>query len=95
VSPQSHTRKRSERPTVTRRTRTPFVGASALHGVSGTTGSHLGSTLKPGGAVLTRGVSRRLGPVACIHADASPTEVLAGLSWHRDPQLVKRFAKRI
>ena len=44
--------------------------------------SHLGSTLKPGGAVLTRGVSRRSGSVACIRADASPTEVLAGPSSH-------------
>ena len=33
--------------------------------------------LGPGRAVLTRGVSRRSGSVACIHADASPTEVLA------------------
>jgi len=41
-------------------------------------GSHLGSTLKPGRAVLTLGVSRRSGSVACIRADASPTEVLAG-----------------
>ena len=40
-------------------------------------GSHLGSTLKPGGAVLTRGVFRRSGSVACIRADASPNEVLA------------------
>ncbi len=58
---------------------TPLVGASALHGVSGTPSeSHLGSTLEPGRAVLTRGVSRRSGSVACIRADASPTEVLAG-----------------
>ncbi len=62
--------------------RTPLVRASALHGVSGpaTTprdGSHLGSTLKPGGAVLTRGVFRRSGSVACVRADASPNEVLA------------------
>jgi hypothetical protein len=58
--------------------RTPLVGALALHGVSGPeTGSHLGSTLKPGRAVLTRGVFRRSGSVACIRADASPTEVLA------------------
>ena len=39
-------------------------------------GSHLGSTLNPGGAVLTRGVSRRSGSVACIRVDASPNEVL-------------------
>jgi hypothetical protein len=40
-------------------------------------GSHLGSTLKPGGAVLTLGVFRRSRSVACIRADASPSEVLA------------------
>jgi hypothetical protein len=40
-------------------------------------GSHLGSTLNPGRAVLTRGVFRRSGSVACIRADASPSEVLA------------------
>ena len=40
-------------------------------------GSHLGSTLKPGGAVLTLGVFRHLRSVACIRADASPSEVLA------------------
>ena len=39
--------------------------------------------LGPGRAVLTRGVSRRSGSVACIRADASPTEVLAHPSWHR------------
>jgi hypothetical protein len=38
-------------------------------------GSHLGSTLKPGGAVLTLGVFRRSRSVACIRADASPSEV--------------------
>ena len=38
-------------------------------------GSHLGSTLKPGGAVLTRGVFGRSGSVACIRVDASPNEV--------------------
>ena len=62
--------------------RTPLVRASTLHGVSGPAinlrdGSHLGSTLKPGGAVLTRGVFRRSGSVACVRADASPNEVLA------------------
>src|SRR6202041_3774967 len=56
---------------------TPLAGALALHGVSGDSGSHLGSTLKPGGAVLTLGVSRRSRSVACIRADASPSEVLA------------------
>jgi hypothetical protein len=71
--------------------RTPLVGASALHGVSGiSSGSHLGSTLSPGGAVLTRGVFRRSGSVAYIHADASPTEVLARPSWHR-----KRYRSNI
>jgi len=40
-------------------------------------GSHLGSTLNPGRAVLTGGVFRRSGSVACIRADASPSEVLA------------------
>jgi hypothetical protein len=54
---------------------TPLAGALALHGVSGDSGSHLGSTLKPGGAVLTLGVSRRSRSVACIRADASPSEV--------------------
>jgi hypothetical protein len=63
------------------RTGTPLVRASALHGVSPTEilgrGSHLGSTLKPGRAVLTGGVFRRSRSVACIRADASPSEVLA------------------
>jgi hypothetical protein len=45
----------------------------------GRPGSHLGSTLKPGGAVLTLGVSRHLRSVACIRADASPSEVLASV----------------
>src|ERR1700683_2888876 len=53
---------------------TPLVRALALHGVSGNSGSHLGSTLKPGGAVLTLGVFRRSRSVACIRADASPRE---------------------
>jgi hypothetical protein len=56
--------------------RTPLVRVSALHGVSGQSGSHLGSTLNPGGAVLTLGVSRRSGSVAYIRVDASPNEVL-------------------
>src|ERR1700759_3635381 len=46
------------------------------------TGSHLGSTLKPGRAVLTLGVSRRSRSVACIHADASPSEVHTKSWWH-------------
>lgn len=40
-------------------------------------GSHLGSTLNPGRAVLTLGVFRRSRSVAYIRADASPSEVLA------------------
>src|ERR1700761_734502 len=68
----------------------PLVGASALHGVSeqkpeATWAQPLG----PGRAVLTRGVSRRSGSVACIRADASPTEVLANPCFHRHPLLVK------
>jgi hypothetical protein len=38
---------------------TPLVRVLALHGVSDWAGSHLGSTLNPGRAVLTLGVSRR------------------------------------
>jgi hypothetical protein len=38
-------------------------------------GSHLGSPLSPGRPVLTGGVSRRWGSVACVRADASPNEV--------------------
>src|ERR1700761_902240 len=45
--------------------------------------------LGPGRAVLTRGVSRRSGSVACIRADASPTEVLANSCLHRGPVRVK------
>ena len=41
----------------------------------GRPGSHLGSTLKPGGAVLTLGVFRRSRSVAYVRADASPSEV--------------------
>ncbi len=46
------------------------------------TGSHLGSTLKPGRAVLTLGISRRSRSVACIHVDASPSEVHTQSWWH-------------
>jgi len=42
----------------------------------GRPGSHLGSTLKPGGAVLTLGVFRRSRSVAYVRANASPSEVL-------------------
>jgi hypothetical protein len=45
--------------------------------------------LGPGRAVLTRGVSRRSGSVAYIHADASPTEVLAKSMVTRGPVHVK------
>jgi hypothetical protein len=45
------------------RTHPPLARVSALHGVSGCAGSHLGSTLNPGGAV------------AYIRAAASPSEV--------------------
>jgi hypothetical protein len=62
--------------------RTPLVTALAIHGVSGDSGSHLGSTLKPGEAVLTLGVSRRSGSVACIRVDASPNEVLTPSMMH-------------
>jgi hypothetical protein len=56
---------------------TPLMRALALHGVSDWAGSHLGSTLNPGRAVLTLGVFRRSRSVAYIRADASPNEVLA------------------
>src|ERR1700727_2478000 len=51
-------------------------------------GSHLGSTLKPGRAVLTRGVFRRSGSVACIRVDASPNEVLTRPIIHDWPRRV-------
>src|SRR6202167_987474 len=75
-----YTRAEVEERSMARRKRpegTSLAGALALHGVSGDSGSHLGSTLKPGGAVLTLGVFRRSRSVACIRADASPSEVLA------------------
>jgi hypothetical protein len=82
----AHAQQGIGRPTANRRARTPLVGASALHGVSDTSsGSHLGSTLMPGRAILTRGVFRRSGSVVYIRADASPSEVLASSSWHRNP----------
>src|ERR1700761_1949723 len=68
----------------------PLVGASALHGVSGTSPEATwAQPLGPGRAVLTRGVSRRSGSVACIRADASPTEVLANSCLHRGHVRVK------
>lgn len=71
----------------------PSRRASTLHGVSPTEicgrGSHLGSTLNPGGAVLTGGVFRRSGSVAYIRTDASPSEVLVYASWTADPNHVK------
>jgi hypothetical protein len=72
---------RDWRLTATHPCRRSFGTAWRIRSVSG---SHLGSTLRSGRAVLTRGVSRRSGSVACIHADASPTEVLANPSWHRN-----------
>ena len=72
---------RDWRLTATHPSRRSFGTARRIRSLSG---SHLGSTLRSGGAVLTRGVSRRSGSVACIHADASPTEVLANPSWHRN-----------
>jgi len=69
---------RRKRPAPIGRTAHPHVRALALHGVpDDTAGSHLGSTLKPGRAVLTGGVFRRSGSVAYVRADASPSEVLA------------------
>ena len=47
---------------------TPLVGALAPHGVSGRAGSHLGSTLNPGRAVLTLGVFRRSRSVAYVRS---------------------------
>jgi hypothetical protein len=58
-------------------------------------GSHLGSTLNPGGAVLTLGVFRRSRSVACIHADASPSEVHAKPWWHLECEHVKPTARRL
>ena len=52
-------------------------------------GSHLGSTLNPGGAVLTRGVFRRSGSVACIRVDASPNEVLTQTMMPERSDMVK------
>jgi len=60
--------------------RQSFGTARRIRCPSSGRGSHLGSTLNPGKAVLTRGVSRRSGSVACIRADASPTEVLTHAS---------------
>jgi hypothetical protein len=71
---------------------TPLVRASALHGVSGLnfrSRSHLGSTLNPGGAVLTLGVFRRSGSVAYVRVDASPSEVLTGQMVHCERRRVK------
>jgi len=58
-------------------------------------GSHLGSTLNPGGAVLTLGVSRRSRSVACIRADASPSEVLAEAMVAPGSRSVKLTAARL
>ena len=73
-TPAAEVRGEEHRPTESSDS-TPLVRALALHGVSGDSGSHLGSTLKPGGAVLTLGVFRRSRSVAYIRTDASPSEV--------------------
>ena len=73
-TPAAEVRREEHRPTEPSDS-TPLVRALALHGVSEDSGSHLGSTLKPGGAVLTLGVFRRSRSVAYIRADASPSEV--------------------
>jgi hypothetical protein len=70
----------------------PLVRASALPGVSHPhcgAGSHLGSTINPGRSVLTGGVFRRSGSVACIRANASPSEVLVWPSSTTSPAAVK------
>jgi hypothetical protein len=67
--------KGDQKPGNTPEVRTPLVRASTPRDVIRYSGSHFGSTLKPGGAVLTRGVFRRSGSVACIRVDASPNEV--------------------
>ena len=74
VSPRCTHMKGIQRLSATHPSRRSFGTARRIRILSG---SHLGSTLSSGGAVLTRGVSRRSGSVAYIHADASPTEVLA------------------
>jgi len=70
-----YTQQRSTESDKSPENRTPLVRALAPHDVIRYSGSHLGSTLKPGGAVLTRGVFRRSGSVAYIRVDASPNEV--------------------
>ena len=65
--------------------RTPLVELRHYTAYPEKPGSHLGSTLKPGGAVLTLGVSRRSGSVACIRVDASPNEVLTPTMMHEHP----------
>ena len=57
-------------------------------------GSHLGSTLKPGRAVLTRGVFRRSGSVACVRVAASPNEVLTRQIMHDPPEQVNVICPR-
>ncbi len=93
VSPQSPERKRHERPTAIRQAHPSRRSFGTARRIRTWSGSHLGSTLEPGRAVLTRGVSRRSGSVACIRADASPTEVLAGFMLPRVPRLVKPGAQ--
>ncbi len=89
VSPQSPERKRHKRPTANRQAHPSRRSFGTARRIRTSSGSHLGSTLEPGRAVLTRGVSRRSGSVACIRADASPTGVLAGFMLPRVPRLVK------
>jgi hypothetical protein len=59
------------------------------------TGSHLGSTLNPGGAVLTRGVFRRSGSVACVRVAASPNEVLTRPMMHHPMRGGQTHAARV
>jgi hypothetical protein len=67
------------RPTTTGGATPPRQSFSTARRTRRKVGSHLGSTLRPGRAVLTGGVSRRSGSVAYVRADASPSEVLAHL----------------
>jgi len=55
----------------------------------------LGSTLNPGGAVLTLGVFRRSGSVACVRVDASPNEVLTQQIVRRERRRVKQAMSRL
>jgi hypothetical protein len=85
----AHAQKGIGRPTANRQAHPSRRSFSTTRRIRQILGSHLGSTLRPGRAVLTRGVSRRSGSVACVRADASPIEVLARTSWHRKQLSVK------